>query len=55
MIEEHRQRDIDFFHICNYILTFLFWSHDFLCDRKTNEIRKIGGRLDHKVGCFREQ
>lgn len=47
-------REIDFFTSVT-TLTFLFWSHDFLCDRKTNEIRKIGGRLDYKVGCFREQ
>jgi hypothetical protein len=30
-------------------------TKNFLCDLQTNEIRKIGGRLDHKVGCFREQ
>ena len=57
MNERLIRKDREIFTFFTSVTTF--YSHIsfliFLCDRKTNEIRKIGRRLDDKVGCFREQ
>jgi len=52
MIQRKDREILTFF---TSVTTFSHYFFLFLCDRKTNEIRKIGGRLDDKVGCFREQ